>query len=585
MSSSVRAPTPPPAPTPVDPGQSALAFVRSMADPQLQEQILGSEQLFRPQYTALELADVNTFLRGGGGQAGLLELGRLASEEAGATERSILSQQRAADIGDVEALGGRASAAFMAANPELAQAMVRAEQLRAGGMDVQGQIRELAGMGIDPVQAAQIARGGIDQSAARIRELVAQGVPQAEATQIARSELGGGLQQAGMGQLQAGAGEAMLQQQGMDFMGRGGQLTPLQLRNVEQQARSAGLARGRELDSSTLTNEIANRLAEEMQMERQNVAMGSELLSRGFGMEQQRLGTASGLYGQDLAREQANAQLLQQVRLENMRAQMEGRAQGLASEANIMGIESGLARDEAGLVQQARLANQAAALQGRGMGMQGLLGLGQLQQSQLQGDRGYAMGLIGARQATASDPFMSVLGRASQAPGMGMATSQFGAQMAGQQLGPNLFDPNAGINLALQQNQNLANYQSNIFGSQAALAGAQASARGAMMGGLFQGLGALAAAPITGGSSVIGNMIRPCWVAREVYGEDNPKWRVFREWLTFCAPKWFYKLYIKHGERFAAWLKGKHVLKGLIRHWMDGRVETMFKLNEREETC
>jgi hypothetical protein len=70
-----------------------------------------------------------------------------------------------------------------------------------------------------------------------------------------------------------------------------------------------------------------------------------------------------------------------------------------------------------------------------------------------------------------------------------------------------------------------------------------------------------------------------------VYGEDNPKWRVFREWLTLCAPKWFYNLYVKHGERFAAWLKDKHVLKAFIRYWMDGRVETMFKLNEREETC
>jgi hypothetical protein len=168
---------------------------------------------------------------------------------------------------------------------------------------------------------------------------------------------------------------------------------------------------------------------------------------------------------------------------------------------------------------------------------------------------------------------------------MGMAQSQFGANLAQQQMGPNLFDPNAGINLALQQNQNLANYQSSVYGSQAGVAGANAQAKGAMMGGLFSGLGAIAAAPLPGGTSLIGKIPGICWVARKVYGEDNPKWRILREWLTFCAPKWFYNLYVKHGERFAAWLKGKHVLKGIIRHWMDGRVATMEKLAQRGGSC
>jgi hypothetical protein len=75
---------------------------------------------------------------------------------------------------------------------------------------------------------------------------------------------------------------------------------------------------------------------------------------------------------------------------------------------------------------------------------------------------------------------------------MGMAATQYAGGMAQQPMGPNLFDPNAGINLALQQNQNLANYQSSIYGSQAAAAGAQAQARGSAMGGLMTGLGSLA---------------------------------------------------------------------------------------------
>jgi hypothetical protein len=106
------------------------------------------------------------------------------------------------------------------------------------------------------------------------------------------------------------------------------------------------------------------------------------------------------------------------------------------------------------------------------------------------------------------------------------------------------------------------------------VAGANAQARGAMIGGLFQGLGALG-----------GGFAAKCWVAREVYGEDSPKWRIFRDWLVTRAPKWFYNLYVKKGERFAQWLKGKHVLKAIIRHWMDGRIATMDKLAERGGTC
>jgi hypothetical protein len=69
-----------------------------------------------------------------------------------------------------------------------------------------------------------------------------------------------------------------------------------------------------------------------------------------------------------------------------------------------------------------------------------------------------------------------------------MAQTQFAQGMAGQQ-GPQLFDPNAGINLALGQNANLGSYNANIYGSQAGFAGAQAQARGAMIGGALGGLG------------------------------------------------------------------------------------------------
>lgn len=64
-----------------------------------------------------------------------------------------------------------------------------------------------------------------------------------------------------------------------------------------------------------------------------------------------------------------------------------------------------------------------------------------------------------------------------------------------------------------------------------------------------------------------------CWVARSVYGETNPKWRQFREWLLNRAPKWFLRIYVKHGERFALWLDKNAMVKPIIKQWMDARIE------------
>ena len=66
-----------------------------------------------------------------------------------------------------------------------------------------------------------------------------------------------------------------------------------------------------------------------------------------------------------------------------------------------------------------------------------------------------------------------------------------------------------------------------------------------------------------------------CWAAREVYGADNPKWLVFREWMLTRAPKWLLRLYLKYGERLARWLRGKDRVKAVLRRWMDTRVQGM----------
>jgi hypothetical protein len=62
---------------------------------------------------------------------------------------------------------------------------------------------------------------------------------------------------------------------------------------------------------------------------------------------------------------------------------------------------------------------------------------------------------------------------------------------------------------------------------------------------------------------------RICWVAREVYGEDDPKWLQFRDWVVGASPDWFYKLYSTHGEKIAEKVKRNPWTKKVIRPLMD----------------
>jgi hypothetical protein len=82
-----------------------------MSDPALQQKMLDVEKQLRPQYAALNLADLQTY------QGGLLGLQEATTRQSAALERETLAAQRAADIGDVERYGGRATAAMRAADP------------------------------------------------------------------------------------------------------------------------------------------------------------------------------------------------------------------------------------------------------------------------------------------------------------------------------------------------------------------------------------------------------------------------------------------------------------------------------------
>jgi len=164
--------------------------------------------------------------------------------------------------------------------------------------------------------------------------------------------------------------------------------------------------------------------------------------------------------------------------------------------------------------------------------------------------RGYGQQVLGTSRAMAADPFMAILGRPS---GAGQQIAQQGMGQAGYGLsaGPGVvFNPEAGLSYMLGQQ-----------GQQMELAGAQAGARAQRGAGIVGALG------------TIGASLPWCWIAREVYGESNPKWKQFRSWMLNKAPDWFRSWYLINGESVAEHIKDKPELKARIKIFMDSKLE------------
>lgn len=145
---------------------------------------------------------------------------------------------------------------------------------------------------------------------------------------------------------------------------------------------------------------------------------------------------------------------------------------------------------------------------------------------------------------------------------LGEATGSF--QSAAQPLttGPVTSTANANTWANLTASQNATN--ASIYGTMGNMYGSQLQLEGATYESNFNKVMSSVKA-----ASSIAMMGAMCWVAREVYGIDNPKWKVFRGWMLNQAPAWFRNFYIKYGERFANWISNKPVMKLLVRSAMD----------------
>lgn len=348
---------------------------------------------------------------------GILNLLQEAYPIVGEIESDARTQSRTADIEDVENLGRRATEAFYSANPRLAAQMERLEGLSAG---------------FEPTALeASITADALNPTApASVTELAsrARGVGEDSITGLLRDEA-------------AGAGpspiRAEMTRQAMDELALGRQLSPEEARDAEQQARAAYNDRGLVRSNRAVASEILNR---------DSVARQREAQRRGF---------ASGVEGL-LQTDQANTRNFQ---LGAQRAGLADRGQ----QFNILGTA-------AGTEQRQQAADRQYAMQAE-----------QMAQQRMANQRAYEGALAGMYEGQASDPFLTVLGRASTTGGAA-AGALSGAGFT-QGAGNTLF--------GMTQGQH-ANYASNLNSQNASLANQanmyNANAQADMMGGIF-GLG------------------------------------------------------------------------------------------------
>jgi len=498
----------PSAPPPIDPGKSMGEYLfgeefatqyQGITDPRLQERLLGAESVYRPQYTALELADIGVMAEGlSGGKEGRrykeLEV-ELAGLEAGAggvpseeamkiarasagpppmeyytetrtnywkgpssfqVKNEDYAKQKKAYDAEVqriaESLGGNRKAQIASVKAEMAQLekmpgqkglfdLLEEQSRRAGALQREelqlqresdvGALREFAPQVVKAYRAADPYSTKLsDLASRRAQKDLGLG---AKGQELLASEL----EAAGKAErklLKTGASlanltrteqEALLKKRGMEFAESTGQLSPLEQRRVAQQARAASLARGRAMDQSGLYSEMQARMSEELGKREREIALGSQLLGQEAGLRAQRMGLGAGiLSSSESMAAQRRAELLQKQQL------------------------------GAGLIgQEASIGSQRL---GQAFGMQ----------RQMAGDIGSVL-----------------LGRPSAAIGLGgQVLGQAQAGAAGP-MGPQLFDPNVGINMALQQRGQDVTFQ-----------GMQAQAQAAGQAGMMGAIGSIGAA-------------------------------------------------------------------------------------------
>jgi hypothetical protein len=297
-------------------------------------------------------------------QGGSLDLLKEAAGVTSGVETAANTALRTAGAADVAALAPQLAATYNQINPQVLGSLQRAESLQGGADQYAGMrsaiqnAQQFGNLQFNPAQASllggapQVGLGGYNaaQTGAQgynaalaqsqgyqAQQAQAQGYQsqgytpqgyqaaqaatgmQTEAERLARGQLGQSLYAQA---LQAGPSQAaqLLGGRAAEFAASTGQLSPEELRNVQQGTREAYAARGIEMSNPAIAAEAAARSGAMRQRQAEDLAQAVALnqaytqdltTNRNFG---------TGLYGQEIGLQQANQQAALQAALANQQA-------------------------------------------------------------------------------------------------------------------------------------------------------------------------------------------------------------------------------------------------------------------------
>ena len=448
-------------PDPIDPGKASGEFLfgrgftnyAGVTDSRLQDRLIGAEARYRPQYAALELADINTFAQG----------------IAGGTD-----------------------------NPQYKRLEVQLAGLEAGAA--------AGGRELNSKEAMKIARAAVGRE------------PQALLT----------LNTSSKGR-SSGSRIRKIRNPNYD------EELAAYNKEVDQIAQSLG-------SGSSRASQIASIKAEMTQLEGQKGQGGL------FDLLEEQSTRAGALQREQLGLQRADdVGALQEFAPQVVEAYRDADPYSteIAESMSRKAMGQLTPEEQRGVDQRAR---QGSLARGR-IGDQSSLAAEALGRSDYTAQ--FAQPAFGMNRQLAGDVGMTILGRPSSAIGLGGSMLGAAQQGASGPMGPQLFDPNVGINMAMQEQSN----QVSLLGAQAQANAARSAGKSSMMG------------------SALGAVIGLCWVAREVYGIENPQWLEFREWMLNDAPSWLRNLYIKYGEQTAKFISNKPRVKSIIRKWMNTKIK------------
>jgi hypothetical protein len=593
-----------------------MAYITAMSDPAFMNKLLGAEQQYRPQFTGLTLQEIEQTLRGTPGQAGMVDIINQITPQLSATQETADRLKRDADIRALQSQSGGYLSALMQANPQMF-AQLEAARAMGGERDsfkdletALSNTRIFGDVNITPAQASLIgtaptmtaqgytaaqgqanllgAAPTVSAQGYNAQGYASQGYDAARAQRVAdvaaqtigQGALGESLYGQAMGAAPTAASETF-RRRAAEMALSTGQLSPEELRNAQQATREAFAARGLEMSNQAIAGEAMARSEAVRQRQAQDIQQSAALNQAYLADLNASRGFATGVYGQDLGRSQANqdAQLRsalanqaaglqlsladqqalnqasqfgamsaneaaqfgaaarnqaaqfgasaqnaaamanaeQQARFAmanqaaqnqfgmanldalNQASQFGAQATNVAGQANLdAAMRTALANQatqtQVGLTNQETMANLGlqnrafqADQQQRGISNLGLLG--EARKNELAANRGYQQNLVGMYGA-AFDPMSVVLGRPSNAVAMGQNLTG----MAQQGAGGNVFNPDAGINLALSNATNLANYQAGIQGANISAAAQRSAGNKSLAGAGLTAAGMVTAA-------------------------------------------------------------------------------------------